>query len=47
MLSPTSLKRFIPERWRHRFALGAVLVVLAHVALPALVALAAFVALRR
>ncbi len=43
-LSP--LKRLIPRRWRERWALGAAIIVLAHLAVPALIALAAFVALR-
>jgi hypothetical protein len=40
------LKRLIPRRWRERWALGAALFVLAHIAVPAAIALGAFVALR-
>ena len=40
------LKRLIPSRWRERWALGAVLFMAAHVAIPAVIALVAYVALR-
>lgn len=40
------LKRLIPSRWRERWALGAALFMLAHVAVPAVIALVAYVALR-
>jgi hypothetical protein len=40
------LKRLIPSRWRERWALGAVLFMAAHVAVPAVIALVAYVALR-
>lgn len=47
---PTShlamLKRLIPGRWRERWALGAVLFMAAHIAIPAVIALVAYVALR-
>jgi len=41
-----SLRRLIPSRWRERWALGAVLFMLAHIAVPAVIALVAYVALR-
>ncbi len=40
------LKRLIPSRWRERSALGAVLFMAAHVAVPAVIALVAWLALR-
>ena len=40
------LKRLIPGRWRERWALGAVLFMAAHVAVPAVIALVAYLALR-
>lgn len=47
---PTShlamLKRLIPRRWRERWALGAVLFMAAHIAVPAVIALVAYVAFR-
>jgi hypothetical protein len=38
------LKRLIPNRWREHSALGAVLFMVTHVAVPAVIALVAYVA---